>query len=137
MMRKQLSVFLIAGSLTALVDFCVYKLISHFDLVNVASAKTLGFLAGTLFAYVINRLWTFSQQSPAKGSAWRFGLLYVSTLAVNVAVNNAALHLLLASDFANYRFYIAFFIATATSATLNFLGMKFFVFKPTNASEDR
>ncbi len=135
MMRKQLAIFLIAGSLTALVDFCIYKLLCHFELVSLATAKSLGFLTGTLFAYAINRLWTFSQQAPSRGTPGRFVLLYVSTLAVNVAVNSLALSLLVNMPVANQQMQVAFIIATATSATLNFLGMKFFVFRTANQSE--
>lgn len=135
MMRKQFAIFLIAGSLTVLVDFCIYKLLCHFELVDLVAAKSVGFVAGTLFAYVINRLWTFSQQTSAQGTAGRFVLLYVSTLAVNVFVNSLTLGLLENAPIANQRVQVAFVFATATSATLNFLGMKFFVFKTANQSE--
>lgn len=135
MMRKQIGIFLIAGSLTTLVDFFVYKLLCHFELLNLAMAKSIGFLVGTLFAYVINRLWTFSQQAPRRGTAERFVLLYVSTLAVNVMVNSLALSVLANLSIANQQVQIAFIFATATSASLNFLGMKFFVFKTANQPE--
>lgn len=135
MMRKQLAIFLIAGSLTTLVDFCIYKLLCHFELLNLAMAKSIGFLVGTLFAYAINRLWTFSQQTHGRGTAERFVLLYVSTLAVNVAVNSLALGLLANLPVANQQVQIAFIFATATSACLNFLGMKFFVFRTANQPE--
>ncbi|MCH8275001.1 MAG: hypothetical protein IH851_09445 [Armatimonadetes bacterium] len=57
----------------------------------------------------------------------RFCALYAATLAVNVAINSAALFLLGGGEPA---LAMAFLAATGASATLNFLGMKFLVFKP-------
>lgn len=91
-----------------------------------APAKGLGFIAGTIFAYFANRLWTFER---AKGGRNVFALfvgLYLTTLVINVAVNSGVIavmgedELLLA---------LAFLMATGTSATLNFVGMRMIVFR--------
>ena len=123
MIKRELGIFLIVGSLTVLVDYLVYRGVIW---VGVDVAKGIGFLTGTLFAFIANRFWTFGHKSHAPGSVWRFIFLYLSTLLVNVAVNAIALKVMTDTMTA---VRLAFLIATGVSASLNFLGMKFFVFK--------
>ena len=55
-----------------------------------------------------------------------FFFLYVTTLLINVAINTLALAVL---DTMLGSVQLAFLIATAVSATMNFIGMKLLVFK--------
>lgn len=126
MIRRELAIFLIVGCLTVLLDFLSYRSLIWSSLLGTSSAKAVGFLVGTVFAYFANRAWTFKHKVHAPGSAWRFVLLYTVTLAANVAVNAAALALLVGVSIA---LQAAFLLATGVSTILNFLGMKFFVFK--------
>ena len=125
MIRRELAIFLVVGTLTVLVDFVTYR-----GLLALATgtelAKATGFVAGTTFAYFANRFWTFGHASHRPGSAWRFAVLYASTLGANVLVNSLALHPLAGMAGA---VQIAFLLATGVSASLNFAGMKFFVFR--------
>ena len=117
------------GILTVLIDLTAYKcLLLYFDF-DVNLAKGSGFLIGTLFSYVANRLWTFQNKVFVSGSLYRFLPLYFSTLVINIAVNSL---ILMAFNYISLIDYIAFIVATACSAILNFLGMKFFVFRITN-----
>lgn len=127
MIKRELVIFLIVGAFTVLVDFITYRGLIDFQVMEVDMAKATGFLVGTLFAYFANRFWTFGQKSHKPGSAWRFSALYASTLGANVLINALALKLL--ADMA-IAFQLAFLLATGVSASLNFLGMKLFVFKP-------
>lgn len=125
-MRKELARFLVVGLTTVAIDFLVYRLLVVLNL-DTASAKATGFIAGTVFAYFANRLWTFgAKDTPVSGSVLRFALLYSSTLACNVGVNAAMLDLLQGWP---YVFQSAFVVATGVSATLNFFGMKYLVFR--------
>lgn len=132
MIKRQLVTFLIVGALTVLVDFMTYRGLIEFQVMGVNMAKATGFLIGTLFAYFANRFWTFGHNSHVPGSALRFSALYATTLGANVLINALALNLL--ADMA-IAFQLAFLLATGVSACLNFLGMKFLVFKPVPASE--
>ena len=132
MIRRELAIFLIIGSLTVLLDFLSYRSLIWIGLLGTSSAKAAGFLIGTVFAYFANRAWTFRQKVHSPGSAWRFTLLYAATLMVNVSVNSAALTLLVGVGIA---LQAAFLLATGVSTCLNFLGMKFFVFKSRAVSE--
>jgi putative flippase GtrA len=127
MIKRELVIFLIVGASTVLVDFMTYLGLIDFQVMEVDMAKATGFLVGTIFAYFANRFWTFGHKSHAPGSAWRFSALYASTLGANVLINAVALKLLTDVAFA---FQLAFLFATGVSASLNFLGMKLFVFKP-------
>ncbi|MEI2768117.1 MAG: GtrA family protein [Nitrosomonas sp.] len=133
MIKREFGIFLIVGSLTVLVDFAVYRGLLWLDITSIDLAKGVSFLAGTIFAYFANRFWTFGHQSIAAGSVGRFAVLYLSTLIANIAVNALALKALI--DVPSSLQW-AFLLATGVSATLNFLGMKFFVFhsqaKPAN-----
>jgi putative flippase GtrA len=125
MIQRELGIFLIVGTLTVLVDYGVYRGVVWFDLIDVHTAKGIGFLSGTLFAYFANRFWTFGHKQHSPGSVWRFCLLYSLTLGANVLVNGLILREL--SEIPAI-VQVAFIVATGVSATLNFLGMKFFVF---------
>jgi putative flippase GtrA len=56
----------------------------------------------------------------------------VCTLGANVLVNALILKLLADVEFA---IQLAFLLATGASASLNFVGMKFFVFRPIPSPE--
>ncbi len=121
--RGEVGRFLVVGATTVAIDLASYRLLMWVGLA-VALAKGLGFIAGTVFAYHANRLWTFAAQGGRRRFV-RFCALYAATLAVNVAINSAALFLLGLGEPA---LAMAFLAATGASATLNFLGMKFLVF---------
>ena len=132
MIKRELAIFLVVGATTVLLDFVSYRGLVEFEMMAVDIAKATGFLIGTLFAYFANRFWTFGHRQQFYNSAWRFVVLYASTLAANVMINSLALKLFVDATAVTL---LAFFVATGVSATLNFLGMKFFVFRPIPASE--
>jgi putative flippase GtrA len=123
MLRREVPRFLLVGSTTVLVDLAVYQALLWFG-APVDPAKAASFVAGALFAYAANRAYTFRAGHSA-ATFLRFWAVYLFNLVVNVAVN--ALMLWLLSGIAA-RIILAFGIATALSAALNFLGMKHFVF---------
>jgi putative flippase GtrA len=133
MISRELRIFLVVGMLTVLLDYSTYHGLLSIEAMPVRLAKGAGFLAGTIFSYVANRLWTFGTHRPQEGSLIRFATLYALTLGANVMINDAALYLLSSFPAAKQ---IAFVIATGVSAVLNFVGMKWFVFKTRPASLD-
>lgn len=125
MIRRELPIFIIVGSMTVLVDFSVYRGLLWSGLTPIELAKGVGFVAGTLFAYFVNKFWTFAHKDHASGSVFRFAVLYSLTLAANIYINQLGIKLMQGKSLA---LVMAFLIATTISAALNFLGMKWFVF---------
>ena len=127
MIKNELTIFLLVGSLTVLVDLLAYSALVGAELLGIDTSKAVSFMLGTVFAYLANRSWTFGRKVHASGSSFRFIMLYSVTLGANVFVNGLVLEL-----FSGYVLVIdgAFLIATVVSAILNFIGMKWFVFKP-------
>ena len=128
MIKKELSVFLIVGISTVLVDYIFYQGMVTLQYASTDIAKTFSFIVGTLFAYGANRFWTFSHKEIANNSVLKFLLLYSVSLSANVFINSQFLEFLGSFD---YEVLISFFFATGVSSTLNFIGMKFIVFKST------
>ena len=126
MIQRQLKIFLIVGVLTVAIDFVIYRSLSFGGLVGQDSAKAIGFISGSLFAYFANKVWTFNSQQPVHSSIFLFAVLYAFTLGANVWVNH-----LLVINLAPFSFLIetSFLVATMISATLNFMGMKFIIFR--------
>ena len=111
--------FIFVGVGAVLIDTISYFLLSSIISLNVA--KGLSFLFGSIFAYLVNNYWTFNVGKVTGSNLFKFSLLYITTLVLNVLVNS----------FINQcfgLFYFAFFFATATSTIVNFLGQKFWVF---------
>lgn len=124
-MKREIGRFLIVGFMNVWVDLAAYSLLLWLHM-PIAPAKAASFIAGTLFAYVANRIWTFNTFGhPRRFVA--FLALYATSLGVNVTSNEFVLALLGDWDLAIGAAYV---VATGSSATLNFLGMKFVVFSP-------
>jgi len=125
--RTQVQRFLLAGAATVAIDLASYRFLLWAG-VAVAAAKTAGFLAGTVFAFFVNRQWTFARDKrhhPLRELAL-FAAVYGVSLAANVWVNGRVLALMGPGEGGIIAGFLA---ATAVSATLNFLGMKFLAFR--------
>ena len=132
MIKKELSIFLLVGLSTVIVDYVFYQILSVLLLTTIDVAKALAFIFGTFFAYFANRFWTFRRKQTANYGILKFALLYSATLSANVSINSQLLDFF---ENTNHAVQISFLFATMMSATLNFLGMKFFVFKLITISE--
>lgn len=123
-LNREIRRFIVVGSTTVAIDFFTYGAMLLLGMA-IASAKAIGFATGMLFAWVANRIWTFSA-----GGGWArfagFTALYMVTLAINVSANQIGVSLLGTEKF---DIVMAFLFATGLSATANFLGMKFVVFR--------
>ena len=116
--------FLIVGSTTVLIDLICYSVMVYMGF-NTYISKGISFSIGTVFAYFANQAFTFRSSTAGSTRFVIFGLLYLSTLVVNVIVNEFILDL---TGRTHISFIAAFVLATALSAILNFAGMKFIIF---------
>ena len=125
MIRKEAGIFLLVGTLTVGVDFSSYHLLLMAGIGH-SLAKASGFFFGTIFAYFSNKYWTFGHVKQNTNRVPRFAVLYAVTLGANVLVNQAMLGLMgVEVLWVN----LSFLLSTGVSAVLNFLGMKFLVFR--------
>ena len=125
LLHSQVGRFLIVGITTVLVDFVVYLLLLFFDF-ETGLAKALSFSIGAIFAYFANRGYTFQSKRKGLLRFILFSALYILTLAINVGTNGLVLSILGTSQF----FIIfAFLIATGLSAIINYIGMKYIIFR--------
>lgn len=113
------------GLTTVAIDFATYRVLLFLD-TPTAFAKALGFIAGTIFAYFANKLWTFDRAKGGRNVFAMFVGLYLTTLMINVGVNSGAIAILGEAELA---LALGFLLATGTSASLNFVGMRMIVFK--------
>jgi putative flippase GtrA len=131
-LRREVLVFLIVGVTAVIFDFTSYR-VGLWAYLPVHVAKATGFLVGAIFAYFANRHWTFQASETWHGwpEVARFIATYAGSLVCNIGANGLVLLLLGTSEKA---ILAAFTLATGISATLNFLGMRYFVF---NSRYDR
>jgi putative flippase GtrA len=125
---KEVRYFLIVGLLTVLIDYLVYSL-SRKLIISTSQSKAFGFISGTIFAFLVNRSITFKNYDNIWGHLYKFLILYSGTLFINITINNNLLNWL---NHFQYKVQLSFVIATLISATINYIGMKYFVFYTKN-----
>ncbi|MGV0792103.1 GtrA family protein [Mycolicibacterium sp. XJ1819] len=116
--------FVVTGGLSAVVDFGLYVALLFAGL-HVNVAKTIGFVAGTTTAYLINRRWTF-QAPPSTARFVAVCVLYALTYAVQVGINYA---FYMAWEDKPWRVPVAFVIAQGTATVINFVVQRTVIFR--------
>ncbi|WP_268876442.1 GtrA family protein [Corynebacterium yudongzhengii] len=123
--------FTTAGIAAAVIDLVVtWVLQVAFEVLGTVGARTVGWVLGTLFAYYLNRRWTFS----ARGSKRTFSatmLVYVLTYAVNITLYRLLFPVLdeqLELN-VNVSLLVAFIVAQAVVTVLNFVVQRWLIFR--------
>lgn len=119
-LKKELPRFLIAGFLVVIVDATIYYFLLFF--LPPLFSKLIAFITGTTVAYLMNKFWTFKKSGFFHEEIIKFIFLYILAMIINVGINSLTI-------FISHSLIFAYFLATGTSASFNFIGQKFFVFK--------
>ncbi len=122
--RRQVSRFLVIGGLSVAVDFAVYLFLIGSLGFATHTAKGLSYAVGMVLGFVGNKYWTFGSVQRSATEPITYGVLYATTLLVNIGVNAAVL-----AVFGLGAKLFAFLVATATTTVLNFLGMRLVTFR--------
>ena len=121
-MSKQLFRFVVVGVVCTLINFGVFYLLFALLGINYLFSSASGFIAGVIFGYPINRLWTFEVAKAGGGSFFKYLMVYLLSLAISLL-----LMALLVQRF-GMRAEIANIICIFVTTCTNFLGIKLAVF---------
>ena len=127
-LRVQLTRFVIAGGLSAIVDFGLLVLLMQLGLSH-TPAKAASFVAGTTTAYLINRRWTF-RMAHSNRRFLAVVLLYGLTFALQVGLFSLLFTLLTAQGLDRLPTQVTgFVIAQGVATTVNFIVQRSVIFR--------
>lgn len=123
--------FLLTGIVAAIVDFSLTWILQiGLEALAPFWARTVGFIFGTLTAYLLNRAWTFRAQKSFRRFA-AVALLYTMTYLINVG-GSRLLFELFSEVFGwadSIALAVSFVIAQGTATVINFFVQRLFIFK--------
>jgi|688.fasta_scaffold333289_2 putative flippase GtrA len=118
--------FLFGGGISVSLDWSLFIFLSTQLNFNFMISKAVGYVAGTLFAFIFNGLITFRTHL----SVFKFKrhlAVYFFSLLLNITVFNLTMKLL--PSLFGLNKLIALLAATGISISTNFIGMRFWVFQ--------
>jgi putative flippase GtrA len=112
--------------LCVVIDFAVYRLIVTQACYQSDLAKASGYLAGLVFGFFLNKLWTFESRKARLSEPLIYLAIYSVTFLLNLSINRTLLAWLGESAMP-----LAFLTATGASTICNFAGLKLVAFRAT------
>ncbi|WP_342318832.1 GtrA family protein [Corynebacterium mayonis] len=128
-LRKQLVPFIIIGIGCAVIDFGITYSLTELTALSRVQSKVIGWVFGTLAAYLLNSKFAFQAQVNAKKAGAVF-ILYAVTFAVQVVLYDVTDNPLQALGLVNpYKDTISFVIAQGVATVTNFVLQRRVIFK--------
>ena len=126
MIRREFGLFSLNGLIAVLIAYWIYKeLVSAGVIVELANG--LAYLSGMFYGFFANKRLTFrNRRNASVRQVSRYILLHGVTLAINIAVNSFMLSIY---HNAPEGLLMSFLTAISISTVLNFIGLKYWVFK--------
>lgn len=127
MIRRQLSIFVLNGLISVSIAYLIYWALVSSGKIGINAANGLAYISGIAYGFLANRKWAFQDNELITGSKIvRYVALHVFTLTVNVLVNAIVFNLIrgMTGDM-----LFAFLVAISVTTILNFVGLKYWVFK--------
>jgi putative flippase GtrA len=125
MIAREIFRFTLVGTSTVVVAYIIYLSLTSLGL-DIDIANGLAYTCGVFISFFANKSWTFNSSHNSL-TVLRFLALHVASLFSCVLINALAYDLFAGIA---YQFEIAFLLGIMTSTVINFSGMKFFVFAP-------
>jgi len=111
--------FAVTGIAGTILDFLAFNLVLLLS-GNPVISRGVGYVFGTLWAFFVNRSWVFNSKNGIS-SLVPFLLLYGSSGLVAVAIQSFLS--------ATSGIFLAYLISLLVASVMNFLGMRFLVFR--------
>jgi putative flippase GtrA len=121
--RTTLGRYIVVGLGSVCIDAGVYWLLFSLTGESIAS-KAVSYVAGALFSYLANWRFTFGRRR-SNLSEVLFVLIYASSWAINVGLNELVLHLLPVGWLSAI---VAYLVATGFTTVWNYVGQSLLVF---------
>jgi len=123
-------IFLMGGVLSFSLDWISFLIMITFFGIEFNISKLISFLLGTLFAFYFNSRFTFRKNLYII-NFYKFLSIYFFSMIINILIFSQ----FSSRDLPNLelRIFMGLFIATTASASMNYFGIKYFVF---NGSRD-
>ncbi|MBO6979375.1 MAG: GtrA family protein [Prochlorococcus marinus XMU1428] len=118
---KQVIGFLVAGCLANLVSFSTYFISYNFLNLSIFSSSISGQLLGLITNYFVNSRFVFMKKLNLK-----FKIVYLSFYLTHIFLVGKSIEYL---ESLNFNYIYSWFICVIIAAILNFLFVKYFVFK--------
>lgn len=121
---KQILIFVLVGIFNTGFGYLVIFLMMYFVGLGALTSNALGYLAGVIFSYSLNRVFTFKsvQKKSTEFLSYMFFFLF------SYGLNFICLYLLI--NFTNLHAVISQLLAGVVYIVCSFLLQKFFVFRP-------
>lgn len=120
--------FALVGVVNTLVGMGVIFIAWHFLGFGDLAANLLGYAAGFLCSYSLNKLWTFSDRGAVGRSLWRFALVCAVAYAANLIV------LFGTRSAMGPETFLPHVMGSLTYTVTGYLGSRFFAFRKTPGS---
>ena len=134
-LKQQLIPFLVIGIGCAVIDFGITNTLDQALDVQRDLAKAVGWVFGTISAYVLNSKFAFNAKIDAKRASAVF-ILYATTFAVQMLlwrVTDEPLSSIGLQD--SWKNAVSFVIAQGVATTTNFLLQRYWIFRGTKGDE--
>ena len=128
-LQKEFTKFCVVGFISTFVNYTIFFISYEYLGTYYVIASGIGYVAGVSLGYILNRRWTFFE-SKSHTKKLREFTMYALVYIVSLAAGLFLLKLLV--EFFNLNPLFANVLVTGLSATINFTGLKFFVFKKSN-----
>ena len=123
MISNQFFKFIVIGILSTLVNYSLFYILYNFASMNYILAASLGFIFGVFFGYKFNKNWTFDVTEKNENFIKKYCIVYIISLLAGLGL----LYLLV--ECLNFIAEIANIFMIGFTTCLNFVGIKYWVFK--------